>query len=55
MSVASVGCEAKVAWQLRRAFQAEALLEPKALDVQKLVAVLEALQSDICPASTEGI
>ena len=48
------GCEATVAWQLRRAHHAEAALKEDQLDARTLLAALEGLQQDICPGTTVG-
>ena len=48
------GCEATVAWQLRRAHRAEAALKDDQLDARTLLAALEGLQQDICPGTTVG-
>ena len=48
------GCEAKVAWQLRRAGRAEAALEGKILTPGLVVEALERLQEDICPGNNVG-
>ena len=48
------GCEAKVAWQLRRAFKAEHCINSFPLSVETLADALHAFQQDICPGNNVG-